>query len=477
MLHVARLVHAYVGGSSSPITEALAHRCQDPSDEFQRLFSSLLERLGRLDEELRGRCSVAQFRGPVIGLVLWGRLVARFHEVVDKHKRKHRLVRFATKRSTLSELEMIHRDVDVLLALLGLSEDWSEQWSEDRNQMYRLFAERLTEARKAIYGLSNPQIVEALAIMMHEVKFHGKEMPVTEAKRMRSVFMKVATSSGATVPRIPAIFIPPVDVEVGAPQQVIQGTAAGCVLSRGVWDSETRLVAQYLSVDRQYAKTLFLRSTEQWYGLEHPNVVKMLGLSYLESNQFVVWEDVASCGNFLHYFAGSEDHETHQRRLWRMFLQVAHGLDYIHRQGRAHGNLKCSQILVADGDVAKICHFELSRAGGVDRWKSPEYNLGKGPDPSTAGDVYALGLSVIEARTNEIPYGMDSEDMVLEHLREGERYPRPEGFNDEEWDVIEKLCAHDPLKRPSMAQAIEMVEELAWKEAMEETQINANKTN
>ncbi|KAG2502922.1 hypothetical protein JM18_009108 [Phytophthora kernoviae] len=312
--------------------------------------------------------------------------------------------------------------------------------------MYREFEARVVKPHVAIIGLKNPQIVEVLAVIKYEVDFHSEGYTVEQLKLLRRVFMKVVKCSKVQVPKIPKFFIPPMDVELGAQHDEIQTTASTCVVTRGVWDRETRLVAQYLSVDSNYAKSLFLRATETWYGLEHQNVVKMLGASPLKSQAFVVWEDVAAYGNFLRYFAG----EAHQGRVWRMFLQVAHGLNYMHERGRNHGNLK------------------EAGTGKVDRWKSPEYNLGKGPDPSKAGDVYAFGLCIIEACTGEIPYALECDEDIENLLKESSFFPRPEGIHDDEWNVIKRLCAHNPEERPSMAQAIELVEELAWKEALEE---------
>ncbi|KAG7382388.1 hypothetical protein PHYBOEH_010486 [Phytophthora boehmeriae] len=471
MLHIPQSIFAFLKGPNAASIEdqleLLAGRCRDSSDECNRLFHRLYGRFRRLHRLFEGRCSAQDLWRPLIGLHLLERLARRFLALVDKHKSKHLLVRFATKRSLLGELEELHRESDELFALLGLADDWRSDWTQDREHMHKELGARVEKPHMAIAGLENAQIVEALAVIKYEVDFHSDGYTVAQLKFMRRVFLKVVTCSRVKVPRIPKFFIPPMDVELGEHHEEIQDTSSTCVVTRGVWDRETSLVAQYLSVDSNYAKSLFLRATETWYGLEHQNVVKMLGASPLISQAFVVWEDVAACGNFLRYFSD----ESHQGHVWRKFLQVAHGLNYMHEQGRTHGNLKCAHILVAEDETPKICHFELTREAGtgeVDRWKSPEYNLGNGPDPSKAGDVYAFGLCIIEARTGEIPYPFECDDDVVNHLKEHSFYPRPEGMRDDEWDVIKQFCAHNPRDRPSMAQAIELVGGLAWKEALEE---------
>ncbi|KAE9060184.1 hypothetical protein PF006_g31710, partial [Phytophthora fragariae] len=154
---------------------------------------------------------------------------------------------------------------------------------------------------------------------------------VYEASHLTHFFIGSA-SSKVHVPKISAFYIPSVDVDD------CEGVwdTRGCEVKRGVYDQETRLVAQYLSADNRYARQLFWSATEIWHGFRHPNVAKMLGESLVEAKPVVVWEDAAVHGNFIHYFANED--KSNQRRLWRIFLQVAHGLNYIHQQGKTHGN-------------------------------------------------------------------------------------------------------------------------------------------
>lgn len=43
-----------------------------------------------------------------------------------------------------------------------------------------------------------------------------------------------------------------------------------------------------------------------------------------------------------------------------MFLQVAEGLKTLHSKGMVHGGLKCTNILVGEGNVAKLGDFGFS---------------------------------------------------------------------------------------------------------------------
>ncbi|ETN14464.1 serine/threonine protein kinase [Phytophthora nicotianae INRA-310] len=476
MFHIAALVSSFLAPQDSTSalskddTDVLWILCQDTGNEFHELFTSVYERLRLIHQILHG-CGRDNLFSSVAVLVLHRRLVARFQVAVSKHRRLNVLVRFATKRSTLEKLQEIHRDIDQLFGFLKLQKhtemtNWRREWTQQCNRMYALFRVRVDDPRPIVVRLANPQIAEILGIIKFELEYHTEELPQQQAELMRKTITKILRCSNVHVPKISRFFIPPVDMELGDTHTEIKDTS--CEVKRSVYDQGTRLIAQYLSADNRYARQLFWNATEIWHGFEHPNVAKILGESMLLSQPCVVWEDAAAHGNFIHYFAS--ERENNQRNLWRMFLQVAHGLNHIHQRGKTHGSLKCSHILVAEDGIPKICHFELSRGadvGGVDRWKGPEYNLGNGVDPSKAGDVYAFGLCIIEARIGDIPYGVDCDDSVKSQLEELECYPRPEGFRDDEWNVVKRFVAHDPMERPTVAQAIEMIEELAWQEAMD----------
>ncbi|KAG7384707.1 hypothetical protein PHYPSEUDO_002352 [Phytophthora pseudosyringae] len=484
MFHIPKLVSAFLAltDSLTPPTsksrgdELWRQDPSDPSDELHELFTSVHARLRCVHRTLRG-CGRGNVFASVAVLVLLTRLVARFHAAVAKHRELNLLVRFATKRSTLGKLQELHRVIDLLFRLLELTghlemTKWSHEWEPQCRRMYAAFAERVKKPQLAVQGLPDAKVAEIMAIMKFEIVYHENESTADQYLLLRNTFNALVRSSKVKVSKVPAFYIPSVDVEFGLPHEAIEGTSLSCVVTRSVCDQAARLVVQYLSADDRYSEQLFLGATEIWHGFQHPYVMKMVGGSHVGSEHFVVWEDVAAHGNFIHCFTnGRCDHELHRRHLWRMFLQVARGLHYIHRQGQTHGSLKCSQIVVAEDKTPKICQFELSedsRAGALDRWKSPESNLDPDLKPSKAGDVYAFGLCIIEAFTRAIPYEALEDDDVMIQFEEGRCYPRPEDMRDDEWDVVRRFVTHNPNDRPTMAQGIDMVEELAWKEAKEE---------
>ncbi|KAL4166396.1 hypothetical protein KRP22_013656 [Phytophthora ramorum] len=349
MFHIPALVYAFLSGHHvPPITERDVLRTERPqdTDEFHELFRRTSTRLRCIHTSLIGR-GVDNLRTSVGVLVLFQRLVARFRAAVHKHAALNVLVRFVTKRSTLEKLQELHGVIDRLFGYLGLLEDpemvtWREEWDGDCDRMHKLFTQRVDQPKFIVARLPNAEIAEMLAILKFELEFHRDELSSEQKKLMKDTCAKVMRCTNVKVPRISAFYIPTMDVDLGSHYESVRDTI--CDVKRGVYDQETRLVAQYF----------------------------------------------------------------------------------------------------------------------------PEYNLGTGIDPSKAGDVYAFGLCIIEARSGGIPYGLECDEHVKDQLQLGDCYPRPEDMRDDEWDVVKRFVAHNPNDRPTMAQAIEMLEELAWKEALEE---------
>lgn len=95
-------------------------------------------------------------------------------------------------------------------------------------------------------------------------------------------------------------------------------------------------------------------------------------------------------------------------------LQAGSGLAHAHAEGFVHRDIKPANLMFTDKGRLKIADFGISRAVaeaswtepegaliGTARYAAPEQALGRGIDGRA--DVYALGLTLIEALTGEVP--------------------------------------------------------------------------
>jgi TonB family protein len=126
-----------------------------------------------------------------------------------------------------------------------------------------------------------------------------------------------------------------------------------------------------------------------------------------------------------------------------MLEPTLEALAYVHSHGFVHGHLKPDNIL-AVGDQLKLSSDGLSRAGEsgggaikTGAYDAPEKSRG---DTSPAGDVWSLGMTLVEALTQRRPASDSSGMPVLP-----QKLPAP--FD----DIVHECLKRDPQQRATVA--------------------------
>ncbi|EFP11483.1 hypothetical protein CRE_19313 [Caenorhabditis remanei] len=145
--------------------------------------------------------------------------------------------------------------------------------------------------------------------------------------------------------------------------------------------------------------------------------------------------------------------------IWKILVQIVLGLRHLHSSGFCHNDLKPDNILVIKG-VIKIADFGLvSRVNeewcagdeGDSRYLAPEVFSQK--VFTTAGDVFAAGMSLLEITTGlHMPPQGDDRNILI-----GGRTPS-RFFNGRSLDlreIIESMIRKNPEARPSAWELLE----------------------
>ncbi|CAA7060147.1 unnamed protein product [Microthlaspi erraticum] len=251
------------------------------------------------------------------------------------------------------------------------------------------------------------------------------------------------------------------DLQLG--EEVGRGSFAA--VHRGVWNGSDVAIKVYFEGD--YNEVTWMECKKEidiMRKLRHPNVLLFMGAVCSEKKSAIVMEYLprGSLFKILH----SSNQPLDKKRRLRMALDVARGMNYLHRRTPpiVHRDLKSSNLLVDRNWNVKVGDFGLSkwknatflstRSGkGTPQWMAPEV-LRSEPSNEKC-DVFSFGVILWELMTTLIPWDrLNSIQVVGVVGFMDRRLDLPEGLNSRIASIIQDCWQTDPAKRPSFEEII-----------------------
>jgi serine/threonine protein kinase len=188
-----------------------------------------------------------------------------------------------------------------------------------------------------------------------------------------------------------------------------------------------KLLAEHLADDPTFVSR-FRREALAAARLVHPNIVQVFDFGFDERarQHFIVMEHVSghSCAELLRDHGPMEVDQAVD-----VVGQACRGLDYAHRNGVVHRDVKPGNLLVSDSDVVKLADFGIARAAdqssitqvgsvlGTAAYLAPEQARGEEAGPRA--DLYSLGVVAYQLLTGRLPYEANSlSELAIKQQRE-----------------------------------------------------------
>ncbi|QRW06105.1 Tyrosine kinase specific for activated [Ceratobasidium sp. AG-Ba] len=214
------------------------------------------------------------------------------------------------------------------------------------------------------------------------------------------------------------------------------------------------------------------RELSIWSKLRHRNVLELQGLVVFQGCLAMVspWMAYGSVNSVLKKWPNT-----------KRFPLLAHAIEFLHAEQVIHGDIKGDNLVMDKDGILKLTDFGLAimneavlqfshtdPGGGTNRWMAPEL-YGEDPQRSREADVYAMGMTMLEIITGDVPFReIKAGHMVGWAVARERRIPEvPElaadGASGQDTLVhsLLKWCwRYDPKQRPSARMVVSLLEPL-----------------
>ena len=203
--------------------------------------------------------------------------------------------------------------------------------------------------------------------------------------------------------------------------------------------------------------------------LVHPHIVRFIDLDREDDLYFLImeWLEGRTLANILDSRdASSIDHEA----AFRIIRQIGEALDYAHRCGIVHADVKPGNIMIMPDGDAKLFDFGIARVRqkhfasdfdpGVLGALTAAYSSMQvltGEDPTAADDVFSLACLLYRLLAGYRVFGPRN---AAEASQEGMKPQRLRALSDDQWRAMKKALSNSRVMRfDSVREFIDALEE------------------
>uniref|UniRef100_A0A6T7VVI0 Protein kinase domain-containing protein n=1 Tax=Pyramimonas obovata TaxID=1411642 RepID=A0A6T7VVI0_9CHLO len=193
--------------------------------------------------------------------------------------------------------------------------------------------------------------------------------------------------------------------------------------------------------------------------IRHKNVVQFIGICTQAQLLYIVTEFMEG-GSLYEYYRRRIGEGMPPSAVAKAGLDVARGMDYLHKNHIIHRDLKASNLLIDENGVVKVADFGVSRVKdekgimtaetGTYRWMAPEIIEHRAY--GSAVDVYSFGITLWELLTGSVPYShLTPLQAAVGVVQKNLRPQIPDTCPPELAELITDCWQHEPHMRPDFS--------------------------
>lgn len=245
------------------------------------------------------------------------------------------------------------------------------------------------------------------------------------------------------------------------------GYGASATVYRAIYLPFNEVVAvKCLDLDRCNSNLDDIRKEAQTMSLiDHPNVIRAFCSFVVDRNLWVVMPFMAE-GSCLHLMKIAYPDGFEESAISSILKETLKALEYLHRQGHIHRDVKAGNILLDTNGAVKLADFGVSACMfdtgdrqrsrntfvGTPCWMAPEV-LQPGSGYNFKADIWSFGITALELAHGHAPFSkyppMKVLLMTIQNAPPGLDYDRDKRFSKSFKEMVAMCLVKDQTKRPT----------------------------
>ncbi|CAA2956523.1 serine threonine- kinase fray2 [Olea europaea subsp. europaea] len=245
------------------------------------------------------------------------------------------------------------------------------------------------------------------------------------------------------------------------------GYGASATVYRAIHLPSKEVVAvKCLDLDRCGSNLDDIRREAQILSLiDHPNVIRAFCSFVVDSNLWVVMPFMAE-GSCLHLMKIAYPDGFEESAIGSILKETLKALEYLHRHGHIHRDVKAGNILMDSTGEVKLADFGVSASMfdkgdrqrsrntfvGTPCWMAPEV-LQPGTGYNFKADIWSFGITALELAHGHAPFSkyppMKVLLMTIQNAPPGLDYDRDKRFSKSFKELVAMCLVKDQTKRPT----------------------------